>query len=915
MPQPTSEIEVARVEYDRGRFRSSLETLRKVARKDADSNVLLAETMRHLGELEEAENLARPLTRHGRTDIVTRALIVVAEVSCLRSGVARALPTLKKAVQIALSSGNLELACHARLRLFAQLVGFGGGSVEPNFVDDLRKDLLRAGNPNLLSEYHVLASNHEVARGSLALAAAHVLLARSHLRSHPNPWLEAVVLLAEGGRAFVESEVRQAVAFAKAASALAITSGDHWAQLAAVGSLGHLLVYSGEIAAARKALIDAERLARGLPLAEFAVLETSSQLALLEGDLDECRHLLQRAQEYIARLEGLRGSSYGLSILQTHARLEAWCGRWAEVQRIAEEGLALATQAGDPLCQAQFCAALAHGLTELGQLDAAIASLQQGLDAFLFPPPAIRAELDRALAAILHRQGHTPDARRLLHEARHTAASIGNAILSREIAATEQRIASEAPAAQSVPAPPLALVALLDAADRPDVLGRLLFEHLAAMVPDLPIAICRHNTGVVDVIDTKGWPEPQVRAALGETDGPQTTIPLGENSTGGYSLLAGRPSSLDASRSLLDVRKVVAAALALQQAKAESKKSQSIWSDRDFVVASGAIYLAPPMLDVLKDARRVAPINVPVLLTGETGVGKEVVARLVHEASNRAAKPFIPFNCGAVPREMLESQLFGYRRGAFTGAHESFSGIIRAATGGTVFLDEIGDVPAEIQPKLLRFLESGEVHPLGEPAPTKVDVRIIAATNRPLEAAVAKGGFREDLYYRLNVVPLRIPPLRERREEIPALANQFLRRYADEFNRGALTMTPETVEYLATYSWPGNVRQLLNEMRRIAALAEADSAITPRMLSADITKDRTVEVPRPEEPRLAIGIQLDQPLPIAVTALEKALIERALERTHGRMEDAAKLLGISRKGLFLKRRRLVPRGPASRGST
>jgi transcriptional regulator with PAS, ATPase and Fis domain len=256
---------------------------------------------------------------------------------------------------------------------------------------------------------------------------------------------------------------------------------------------------------------------------------------------------------------------------------------------------------------------------------------------------------------------------------------------------------------------------------------------------------------------------------------------------------------------------------------------------------------------------------------------------------------------------MLESQLFGYRRGAFTGAHESFSGVIRAASGGTVFLDEIGDVPPEIQPKLLRFLETGEIHPLGEPAPTKVDVRIIAATNRPLEAAVTHGAFREDLYYRLNVVQLRIPPLRERREEIPALANQFLRRYADEFNRGALTMTPETVEYLATYAWPGNVRQLLNEMRRVAALAEADSAITPAMLSADITKDRVVQAPPPQqEEHRAVGIHLDQPLPIAVAALEKALIERALERSNGRVEHAAKLLGISRKGLFLKRRRLAP---------
>ena len=702
----------------------------------------------------------------------------------------------------------------------------------------------------------------------------------------------------------MESELNSAIALARQASEAAERCGDRWVRFASFATLASLLVYFGDLSEARKVLESADRLSGGLPLGEFAVLDTTVQLSLLERDTEGCRRLLERAQQYISRLEGLRGSWYGLSILQTHARLEASCGRWAEVKRIAEEGLGLAKQAGDPLYQATFCAALANALTELGQLDAATPALQQGVDAFLFPPPAIRAELHRALAMMLHRQGRTPEALRLLRDARHTAASIGNAILLKEIAAAEERLEPDAPPHRST-APALPAIPLLDAADRPDVLGRLLFDHLTAMLPDTPVAICRDD-GTVHTIDAHAWAGAPVSASLREPIDGHLAIPLGENSMGRYSLIAARPASLDAHRAVVDARKIAAAGLALQQAKAEAKKNQSIWSDRDFAVASGAIYLAPPMLDVLKHARRVAPINVPVLLTGETGVGKEVVARLVHEASNRAAKPFIPFNCGAVPRDMLESQLFGYRKGAFTGAHESFSGVIRAASGGTVFLDEIGDVPPEIQPKLLRFLETGEIHPLGEAAPTKVDVRIIAATNRPLETAVARGAFREDLYYRLDVVQLRIPPLRDRREEIPALANQFLRRYADEFNRGALTMAPETVEYLATYSWPGNVRQLLNEMRRVAALAEADSSITPAMLSADITKDRVVDVPPPQEERHAVGIPLDQPLPAAVAVLEKALIERALQRTHGRMEEAARLLGISRKGLFLKRRRLAP---------
>jgi hydrogenase-4 transcriptional activator len=252
---------------------------------------------------------------------------------------------------------------------------------------------------------------------------------------------------------------------------------------------------------------------------------------------------------------------------------------------------------------------------------------------------------------------------------------------------------------------------------------------------------------------------------------------------------------------------------------------------------------------------------------------------------------------------MLDSQLFGYRKGAFTGADASFPGVIRAAAGGILFLDEIGDVPVDLQPKLLRFLEHQEVHPLGEAHPIKVDVRIIAATNANLEQRVAQGRFREDLLYRLNALKLHLPPLRERREEIPPLAQHYIRKVGDEQHKGDLTLSDETLEYLLLYSWPGNIRQLANEMRRMIALAEPDSTLTPALLSPEILASRrTVEAPAaPAEPE--IRLPLDQQLPQAVEVLERTLVRRALERSNGRVEEAARLLGISRKGLFLKRRR------------
>jgi hydrogenase-4 transcriptional activator len=255
-----------------------------------------------------------------------------------------------------------------------------------------------------------------------------------------------------------------------------------------------------------------------------------------------------------------------------------------------------------------------------------------------------------------------------------------------------------------------------------------------------------------------------------------------------------------------------------------------------------------------------------------------------------------------VPRDLLESQLFGHRKGAFTGADAGFPGVIRSAAGGTLFLDEIGEIGPEMQPKLLRFLETHEIHPLGEPHPVKVDVRVIAATNASVEQLMADGRFRGDLFYRLNVMRLSLPPLRERREEIPPLVQHYVRKYADEQRKGQLTLPDDTLEYLLLFSWPGNVRQLANEVQRMVALAEPDGTLTPALLSPEIQASRRTIAATPAA-EIEVRVALDQPLPVAVDMLEQVMVRRALDRTHGRVEEASRLLGISRKGLFLKRRR------------
>jgi transcriptional regulator with PAS, ATPase and Fis domain len=336
----------------------------------------------------------------------------------------------------------------------------------------------------------------------------------------------------------------------------------------------------------------------------------------------------------------------------------------------------------------------------------------------------------------------------------------------------------------------------------------------------------------------------------------------------------------------------------IERGRAEREERLTLWPIEDVPIQNvGQAVINGRMRETMDLAKRVATTDAGVLITGESGTGKEILARAIHTYSHRADKPLVPFNCAAVPREMMESQLFGHRRGAFTGADRDNPGVIRAASGGTLFLDEIGELAIELQPKLLRFLESREICPLGETTPFSVDVRVIAATNANLEQAVKSGRFREDLFYRLHIVPLQIPPLRERRDEIPALVHHFVMRAATEYRKGQIRIAENTMEQLLLFAWPGNVRQLQNELRRMVALAEPDAVLTPRALSPDIGRPRAEPAPGAASPRA-------DKLSPTLARIEREMIKAALREHRGKMEATAKALGISRKGLYLKRQRL-----------
>ncbi len=311
---------------------------------------------------------------------------------------------------------------------------------------------------------------------------------------------------------------------------------------------------------------------------------------------------------------------------------------------------------------------------------------------------------------------------------------------------------------------------------------------------------------------------------------------------------------------------------------------------------------SPAIKRIYELMAKVACCQSTVLMSGESGTGKELVAKSIHHYSDRADRPFVPVNCGAIPTDLLESELFGHEKGAFTGAIATRIGRFELADGGTILLDEIGEMPQLLQVKLLRVLQERSFERVGGTRTISVDVRIIAATNQNLEAAVKEGRFREDLFYRLNVIPIEIPPLRERVDDIPLLCGFFIEKYSKKFGRNPITVTGEATKVLTGYSWPGNVRELENAIERLLVLKDND-IVTPSDLPERMTGKRIPELPHIEDDDnnpFVSGLDLNA----ALENYEKRLILHALELHSGVKSQAAKYLNINRTTLIEKMKRL-----------
>jgi DNA-binding NtrC family response regulator len=728
----------------------------------------------------------------------------------------------------------------------------------------------------------------EAQKGNADEAARHLRLARRLLEVRGNAWLEQLIALNASCLALIEGDFSSFQHWTTAARHLAIQTGHGATDSAMAANDAHFALLRGDFDAALPML---DRVLRA-PMTVYVQLAAQESLARLHfatGSLGACRSALETIDEI--RRNNLE-LAYGVrSAATVNVRLLLRGGRFVEAADLARSELDKFEIVNDIATRSTLRSLLAVALRETGEPTmCAQAILEAGssrstltqdvLAHYCYVSGIVVASSAPPLSAALKDRGHR--IWRLLGN-RYGPIEASATIEASHLARTKQPT-------------PVGGEAVRTGVTLNHVAGALDLAHSSSLLSDELLALLRNSDLSGRICDAK---------EEGHDRGIRTvSLPL-DTADSNLVLVCDVPDDPAKAIILGDILRIGQAAVALEQAREEERNRAALWPADPVESQGGAIFLAEEMQEVLGVARRIASADVPVLITGETGTGKEVLARTIHGYSKRAKGSFLPFNCTSTPREMLDSQLFGHRRGAFTGATESFPGVVRSAAGGTLFLDEIGDMGLDVQPKLLRFLESNEIHPIGEGQPQRVDVRVIVATNADIDTLVTEGRFREDLYYRLSIVKLHLPPLRERRVEIPTLANHYLQKHALEYGKSGLRITEETMEYLVLYRWPGNVRQLANEMRRLAVMAESGAVLMPEHLTPEIAASRkTIPASQRALTPTEIIVRLDQPLAAAVQHVEQTMLRYALEKCGHRLEETAALLGLSRKGLYLKRQRL-----------
>ncbi len=635
---------------------------------------------------------------------------------------------------------------------------------------------------------------------------------------------------------------------------------------------------------------------------EWSIRMLEARVALREGRLDAALALAEETAQTAPPSESLQAA-----LVASQAMLAT--KRYPEAtERLNEIGARL-DPAAMPGLWGEFLRVRGRLHAQLGKVTEAYHDLSQSVSVFDLLGERYEAGLSQlALGSLAGSAGAKSRARRHLTEAATIFEALGaapdladarDAALNIPTAATGDYVGPQVDGDDAV------VRRLVDAASVPDLLGReaatamleacdaesaVIFVEQPGIEPRvLAVAGCDLHTARAlagAALRSASYGDSMMIEAIGRAaEGPRFALVTAARSFSG--MLAQRFRTICAvTRQGFDLARVRERGTEPGTAAAERSLEPLL---------PGFVCASPAMNRVVELIQRLQGNDLTLLVTGESGTGKDLVARAIHAGSNRRGGAFLPFNCTAATRDLADSQLFGHRRGSFTGAVADQPGVIRAAAGGTLFLDEIGDLPLDVQPKLLRFLEQSEILPVGENRPTRVDVRVIAATNADLEQRVAEGRFREDLFYRLSVIRIHVPPLRERREEIPHLSTYFLREAAERLGKPDVRLSPDTLDLFDVYNWPGNVRQLRNEVHRAVAMAAPGGNIGPEHLSPALAAiEGAASTPRRRQQTLAT----------AVEKLEREMIRAALDDSGGNISETARLLGLTRRGLYLKLQRL-----------
>jgi DNA-binding NtrC family response regulator/tetratricopeptide (TPR) repeat protein len=906
-------LETVRSLCDAGRFLDALKalgrsTVPRTEQRAAD--VLKAELLERTGSYTQARVLVESLIKRPGLSSADRSSseLLLALVDWEDRRIAPALVRFERSIAIAKHGQHLERLCWAQLRLLLVMSDSSGPDALGPLIGEVRTNVIRLGQPMLAAALHVFVAQMEAKRGVLNTAKRHTSLALSWLAASGNLWLEATVENINAGLAIVQSDFDAAFVHAKRSVSLAEESGaakERQSALVNLGTVSYLLGRFDEAinyyGRARAALTPGSDNWN-------ACLDSLARAYMIQGDTDRCEELLDELDDFV-RDNRDTGHYVHRHAQLTRAELECRQGKFDDALAHIESALTLAAKADDGLLSTMALLTKAEVLLKKRDLAGAMSALSDVAAGLSSQPPHIFAQHERVLAAALVASGDLDSALSHLERSRRVYASLRHAPGLRELdrsfipagqtSNVPDTLEARSPGHRAATARTIAadIAAVLLHAGRPEIVARQVVDLLNATDSvHYAAAVARSSDGTIDVLSRVGTP--CATAIEGER-----TLLIGPAAGREVKIVFQPKPDVESVATVNALTLLLSTVHSLERARAEREERTTLWPIDELPTEDNTAVTGGHLRELMALAKRVANTNVSVLITGESGTGKEVLARAVHLFSNRAQKPFVPFNCTAVPRELLESQLFGYRRGAFTGAERDNPGVIRSARDGTLFLDEIGELGLDLQPKLLRFLESGEICPLGESTPQTVAVRVLAATNANLEGLVKDGRFREDLFYRLNVIRLSVRPLRERRDEIPGLVRHFVGRAAEEFRKGQIRLADETIERLLLYSWPGNVRQLHNELRRMIALAEPDSTLPPACISEDILLSTPAQAAPPVAGTAQAPAAHRETLGTTLTRIERELVKGALRDHHGKVDAAARALGISRKGLYLKRQR------------